>query len=255
MSGSPQFPKTIRILRHGQALHNVQRGYPHRDPPLTEQGFAEAAFASKELSNNLPELVICSPMTRTIQTALTAIPSLSSTNTSNSVSGSESSNPRLEIWPDLREAHDAICNLGVPKTQLANAFQAQIALDLTRCREEWDYEAHSEEAATIRALRVREELSTRPENNILLVTHRAFIKYLVDSSRFENGEMRSFILQSDTLLLPAPSTHQMVSESSDPDSSGSSQMEYVNVRKRCSPIGNSIKTYVRSQMPQRACGP
>ncbi|KAJ7073829.1 histidine phosphatase superfamily [Mycena amicta] len=202
--------KRIRILRHGQAIHNVQRGYPHRDPPLTEQGLAEALRASSALSKDPPELVICSPMMRTIHTALVAVPSLLPTGTA-SAGGDFHSDPsalqpipKLEVWPDLREAHGAICNLGVSRAKLAAVFESQITLDLSLCSEEWDYEVHSKEEAKRRAERVRKALAQRTERDILLVTHRAFIKYLVETPRFENGEMRTCSLSSDGFLSAHP---------------------------------------------------
>ncbi|KAJ7453085.1 phosphoglycerate mutase-like protein [Mycena latifolia] len=167
-------PKKIHILRHGQAIHNVQRGYPLRDPPLTDQGLAEASAVSMSFQ---PDLIICSPMVRTIQTTLAVFPDLLSPGHSKTA---------LEIWPDLREAHDAICNKGVPRAKLAAAFPG---LDFSCCREEWDYEAHSDEVAIQRAKRVRAALAERPEQNILLVSHRGFIDYLVSGPQFSNCGM------------------------------------------------------------------
>ncbi|KAJ7029414.1 hypothetical protein C8F04DRAFT_1265066 [Mycena alexandri] len=85
-------------------------------------------------------------MTRTIQTALATFPDLLAQNT-----------VALEIWPDLREAHDAVCN------QVKSG----------------DYEVHSAEAATCRAKRVRAALAERTERNILLRQH--------DLSREDDG--------------------------------------------------------------------
>lgn len=106
-------------------------------------------------------------MTRTIQTANAVFSDLMSPEFTITI----------EIWPDLREAHDAICNKGVPRAELSAAFPA---LDLSRCSDEWDYEPHSRPAATQRAEQVRKTLAERPEQNILLVTHRAFINYLIE---------------------------------------------------------------------------
>ncbi|KAJ6531062.1 phosphoglycerate mutase-like protein [Mycena capillaripes] len=187
MSISGASSKKILILRHGQAIHNVQRGYPFRDPPLTEQGLDEARAVSLGFR---PDLIICSPMTRTIQTALAVFPDLLSPEFTIAV----------EIWPDLREAHDAICNKGVPRTELSAAFPA---LDFSRCIDEWDYESHSRKSATQRAERVRKALAERPEQNILLVTHRGFINYLIQVAgpQFSNCELRSYTSGPDYTLV------------------------------------------------------
>ncbi|KAJ7766607.1 phosphoglycerate mutase-like protein [Mycena metata] len=176
--------KKIHILRHGQAIHNVQRGYPLRDPPLTAQGLAEARAVSLSFQ---PDLIICSPMTRTIQTALATFPHLLAQNPAS-----------LEIWPDLREAHDAVCNQGVSRAKMAAAFPQ---VDFSRCSEEWDYEVHSAEAATRRAKRVRAALAERTERNTLLVGHRGFIDYLVAGPRFSNCELRSYTFGPDHTLV------------------------------------------------------
>ncbi|KAJ6457399.1 phosphoglycerate mutase-like protein [Mycena vitilis] len=176
--------KKIHILRHGQAIHNVQRGYPFPDPPLTDRGLDEARAT---VVNFQPDLIICSPMTRTIQTTLALFPDLLSR-----------SAIALEIWPDLREAHDAICNKGVQRAELSTAFPR---LDFSRCNEEWDYEPHSHETATRRAESVRAALAERPEQNILLVGHRGFINYLVAGPQFANCELRSYTLGPDNALV------------------------------------------------------
>jgi broad specificity phosphatase PhoE len=162
---------TIHILRHGQSLHNVQRGYPHRDPPLTELGSQQA--------NNVrlltePSLILVSPMTRTIQTALIVFGHLINTSPAKA---------ELQVWPDLREAHDAICNKGVSRTELAAKFPQ---VDLSACHEEWDYPPHNPDDAIVRAESVRYRLKelSHSYNNIVLILHRGFIAFLVQGDRF-----------------------------------------------------------------------
>jgi hypothetical protein len=97
--------KRIYIVRHGEAIHNVQRGYPFPDPPLTERGYAEA---SAIVIGFKPDLIVVSPMRRTIETAFAAF---------HTTLEADGSLP-IEIWPDLREAHDAICNRGSSLVEL-----------------------------------------------------------------------------------------------------------------------------------------
>jgi broad specificity phosphatase PhoE len=170
---------TIHILRHGQSLHNVQRGYPHRDPPLTELGSQQA--------NNVrlltePSLILVSPMTRTIQTALIVFGHLINTSPAKA---------ELQVWPDLREAHDAICNKGVSRTELAAKFPQ---VDLSACHEEWDYPPHNPDDAIVRAESVRYRLKelSHSYNNIVLILHRGFIAFLVQGDRFNVCEYRSY---------------------------------------------------------------
>ncbi|KAM6478540.1 phosphoglycerate mutase-like protein [Trichoderma sp. SZMC 28011] len=171
---------TIHIVRHGQALHNVDRGYPHRDPPLTQVGSQQA---SKVCLPAQPDLVIVSPMTRTIQTALIIFDQHLS---------SSSTNVELQVWPDLRETHDeAICNKGLSRADIAAKFPQ---FDFSACHEEWDYPPHSSEGAVVRAETVRKRLKelSRSYKNIFLVTHRGFIAFLAKGERFDVCECRSY---------------------------------------------------------------
>ncbi|TVY44852.1 putative phosphatase [Lachnellula subtilissima] len=159
---------TIHILRHGQSLHNIERDYPYRDPPLTEVG--------RQQARNLrlltePDLILISPMTRTIQTALLAF-------------GPLIDRVKVQICPDLREAHDAICNTGVGRAELTAKFPQ---FDFSACRETWDYLPHSVEHATLRAQDLRQHLSVLSNfyKNILIIAHRGFIAYLVEGSRYD----------------------------------------------------------------------
>lgn len=119
-------------------------------------------------------------MTRTIQTAFALFPS--------SLTGPDAI--PLLIWPDLRESHDAICNKGQSRAAMEMHFPH---LDFSRCTEEWDYEAHTVEGATSRAEAVRKELIELPGSDIVVIGHRGFIAFLVETGkRFNNCGTMSF---------------------------------------------------------------
>jgi broad specificity phosphatase PhoE len=188
---SESLSSRIHIIRHGQALHNVEHGYPHRDPPLTEAGQSATKHINLGLAAN-PDLVLISPMTRTIQTAINAFPFLLSN--SPSLPDQERHKPRVEvqIWPSLREAHDAICNKCLSRASLSHKFPS---FDFSECPEEWDsLPPHSVEAATKRAEDVRQRLKELSGKcrNIVVVTHRGFITFLVKGRRFETCERRAY---------------------------------------------------------------
>ena len=169
----------IHIIRHGEALHNIERGYPHRDPPLTKAGNASTKRVSLTVR---PDLILISPMTRTIETAINIFPFLTKPGPFDIPT---------QIWPDLREAHDAICNKGLSRSELASKFPQ---FDFSECHEEWDYPEHSVEGATARAERVRrrlKDLSTM-YNNIAVITHRGIKAFLVKGKRFGLAEMRAY---------------------------------------------------------------
>ena len=97
----------------------------------------------------------------------------------------------VEIWPDLREAHDAECNKGLSRVELATKFSQ---FDFSLCSEEWDYEGHTIEGATVRAERVRKRLKELAERyeNIFVITHRGFKAFLVKGKRFGLAETRRY---------------------------------------------------------------
>jgi broad specificity phosphatase PhoE len=169
----------VHIIRHGEALHNVERGYPYRDPPLTKAGNASTKRVSLTVR---PDLILISPMTRTIETAMNIFPFL--------IEPGPFDIP-TQIWPDLREAHDAICNKGLSRSELASKFPQ---FDFSECHEEWDYPEHSIEGATARAERVRRRLKdlSTTYNNIAVITHRGIKAFLVKGKRFGLAEMRTY---------------------------------------------------------------
>lgn len=177
---------TITIFRHGQSQHNVDRGYKYRDPSLTDLGIQQASEVQVPSD---PDLIVVSPMTRTIQTALFTFKGLRTY---------PKSHITVQIWPDLREAHDAICNKGVDRAELSAKFPQ---FDFCECHEQWDYEDHSHEAAVARAERVRRRLRdvSSSYRNIYVVTHRGFIAYLIQGERFETCELRQYRFASGDL--------------------------------------------------------
>lgn len=174
----------IHIVRHGQSLHNVERGYPHRDPPLTSAG-QEATKAIRIPAT--PDLIIISPMTRTIQTAMNIFPNIFDT-TPLPVD--------VQIWPDLRETYEAECNKGLSRKDIATRFPE---LDFTGCPEEWSHPPHTAAGASLRAESVRRRLKdlSKVYSHIVLITHRGFIGFLVGGDRFEVCESRSYRFAAD----------------------------------------------------------
>lgn len=136
---------------------------------MTELGIQQSEAVALPI---IPDLVVCSPMKRTIQTMYKVISKLKL-----------NEDPKIEIWPDLREATNAPYNDGSSKADISSAYPL---LDFTRCNEEWDYEENTEENVASRAAEVLKELKSRPETNILVVGHRVFFWYIVGGKRFVN---------------------------------------------------------------------
>ena len=63
-------PTVTILLRHGQTLMSVQKRYAGRsDVPLTDVGVQQAAAAAKRLTSAGLDVIVTSPLLRTVQTA------------------------------------------------------------------------------------------------------------------------------------------------------------------------------------------
>lgn len=68
-------PPTVILVRHGEAFHNVTQNYDLPDPGLTPLGKEQCVELESHLQNELPlsekiDVIISSPMVRTLQTTL-----------------------------------------------------------------------------------------------------------------------------------------------------------------------------------------
>ncbi|KAF2023285.1 phosphoglycerate mutase-like protein [Setomelanomma holmii] len=174
----------IYIVWHGEALHNVQRPYPHRDPPLTEAGMRATMAITLATS---PDLIIISPMTRTIQTAINVFPSLQQV---------DKFTAPVQIWPELREANDATCNKSHSRAGMQSRFPQ---FDFSECPEQWNYPEHTEEGAIARAECVRNRLHglSNKYRSIVVISHRGIIAFMVKGRRYNPAEFRSFRFATD----------------------------------------------------------
>ncbi len=69
---SDEIPTTIWFVRHGETTLTPTRkfsGVGPMDPPLTDIGIAQAAAIAKELAARKPDILIASPLMRTMMTA------------------------------------------------------------------------------------------------------------------------------------------------------------------------------------------
>jgi len=69
-SAGDQNTKDIHLIRHGQALHNVSENWSIPDPILTDLGNFQASNLRNTFHNISVNLIVTSPLRRTIQTAI-----------------------------------------------------------------------------------------------------------------------------------------------------------------------------------------
>jgi broad specificity phosphatase PhoE len=120
---------------------------------ITERGYQEASAISVDFKS---DIIIVSPMRR-IETAFAAFTPV------------DTKEPiPIEVWPDLREAHDAACNHGSPVAVLQKEYPH---FDFSQCNSEWTCGKHTPSGAERRAERVRQRLKEHPAQKIVLIIH------------------------------------------------------------------------------------
>ncbi|KAF1967090.1 phosphoglycerate mutase-like protein [Bimuria novae-zelandiae CBS 107.79] len=201
-------PKKISIVRHGQGYHNVTHNYYLRDPLLTPLGHEQCTQLSATYPHhNSIDLVIASPIRRTIQTA------------------SFSFGPALVrrevpflLDPKLQElgSHDADRGLDVhdlkawlAETEKEGAGKVPFhwnKIDTSAVEEGWNskkgYWAYEANAIYTRAADMRNALFGRSEDHVVLVTHGAIAHFLTEDwevedpmlgTNWSNCEVREFV--------------------------------------------------------------
>jgi broad specificity phosphatase PhoE len=159
------------LLRHGQSEFNLAFTQTRRDPGipdpgLTPLGHAQAAAAAVELAAFGIERIIASPYTRALQTAAPIARALGVT---------------VSVTPAVRERYAFSCDIGSPRTALAQAWPGH---DFTHFTEQWWPDVHEPEAAVVaRAQAFRAEMAADPRwERTLVVSHWGFILCMTGTS-------------------------------------------------------------------------
>ena len=220
--------KLVHFVRHAQGFHNISplkiQQRPH-DARLTPEGEAQCAALQAATAALRPALVVASPLTRTLQTATLCF------EPQREAAGA----PPLTALEGVRETCNFLCDGRRPLSQIRPEFPA---VDFGGCADDADalwasYEAKygnqmsygkHRESADLPALAMRSRrafawLGARPEREIVLVSHCAFLQAIfgrIDgrdgrppclfdyggdrdleawlAAPFENCEMRSVLL-------------------------------------------------------------
>ncbi|KAK0704636.1 phosphoglycerate mutase family protein [Lasiosphaeris hirsuta] len=171
-------PSTIYLIRHAESAHNVTKDFTLRDPGLTPLGHTQAAA----LATTFPALdtvavILASPLTRTIETALAAFGGLLA----------DPEDVRVILDPNLQERSDLPCDTGSAPADLSARFPA---LDFGDLGDEWyrkegvytaDDAAVAARAAAVRGILC--ELAgalgdAEGRRDVAVVTHGVFMKFL-----------------------------------------------------------------------------
>lgn len=208
-------PKIIYLVRHGQSTHNAHlfaeegadlNDSRYIDAALTSRGEYQARDLLPELERLDPDLLVCSPLSRAIQTCLLACQRISKP---------------LIVNPLCAERVAYACDIGRPVEVLRNDFP-DLNYELVQPPEAWWWMPEELEDRTTtgslallkkhpvgaykdceplgslqkRATEFRQWLLQRPEQKIAVFAHGVFLTmFLGDNSiRLRNGELKEVFL-------------------------------------------------------------
>ena len=198
--------KIIHFVRHAQGFHNVfpmgQRAMIHdpscHDAKLTEHGIQQCDELQRKSSALRPELVVASPLTRTLQTAERCFGPQR-----------KASGAKLLALELVRETVNYYCDGRRSLTVIAKDLGFEGVVDFSECTSDHDeiwaayerklgpHETHQglRETADLHALHARAVaavawIGSRPEREIVVVSHAAFLHHLFGfGPAGENGDL------------------------------------------------------------------
>eukprot|EP01065_Artemidia_motanka_P011709 TRINITY_DN16370_c0_g1_i1.p1 TRINITY_DN16370_c0_g1~~TRINITY_DN16370_c0_g1_i1.p1 ORF type:complete len:256 (+),score=46.50 TRINITY_DN16370_c0_g1_i1:127-894(+) len=204
--------KIVHFVRHGQAYHNLfaemyreqghdldstgEKGGPTPytrpelvDPPLTEKGRQQAKDAFRIASETSPELIVSSPLRRAVETCVMAY-------------RGHSGVPRV-FHEDVREqAGKHTCDKRRDTEEIVAEFPLFDASAIPERDVLWTEVRESKKELADRGASFMQWLKARPERNIAVVTHSAWLAALLNcvvdcsgcpeyAAWFGTGELRS----------------------------------------------------------------
>ncbi|KAI1098772.1 phosphoglycerate mutase-like protein [Jackrogersella minutella] len=182
-------PPTLIFVRHAQARHNAEKNFVLPDPDLTELGHEQCADLRKSLMENplarQAELIIVSPLRRTVQTALRSVDWLIEEGI------------KIEADASWQENSVKPCDTGSPINKITEEFPLVdfSKVDLVFPDKTSPAASHyhfTKTALLVRAQAALKKLYERPEKVILVVSHSAFLRLAVSGYWYFNADYRIF---------------------------------------------------------------
>eukprot|EP01006_Ploeotia_vitrea_P055391 TRINITY_DN67992_c2_g1_i1.p1 TRINITY_DN67992_c2_g1~~TRINITY_DN67992_c2_g1_i1.p1 ORF type:complete len:206 (+),score=18.35 TRINITY_DN67992_c2_g1_i1:40-657(+) len=176
----------IYAIRHGQAEHNLdpRNGWRIPDPSLTALGRSQAQSIGTKLRakfDNGEVKIFCSPLRRTIQTAMEAFPGHT-----------------LHLRESLQETADVPSDRGSSIQKLRHEFGSII--DTSHLSLDWETkpkEGRKEKFLNVELPEIETELRSLSVVGVLVVHHGVMREWL--GADFKNGEARLYEVHQHTM--------------------------------------------------------
>ncbi|KAI1760355.1 phosphoglycerate mutase-like protein [Hypoxylon sp. FL1150] len=182
----------VILIRHGEALHNIDNDWDLPDPLLTAKGIEQSKVLGAELEANFPYAqdecrILVSPLRRTLQTVHYSLQWL------------RDRGVPVEVRAEWQETSSNPCDIGDDPSVLQKEWPELdfSSLDPIYPQKIGLYES-SEAAYRKRASFARRWLFKRPEKCIVVVTHSGFLKRTVQGPKYKNVEYRTYELVEDS---------------------------------------------------------
>ncbi|KAK0707822.1 histidine phosphatase superfamily [Lasiosphaeris hirsuta] len=188
-------PPTLILVRHAEALHNATRDWFIHDPVLSELGRQQCAELKDHMITKIPseievDLIIVSPMIRTLETALLSF------------------GPFIEQGVPIRahagwqETTAKPCDTGTPISQLEAQFPQVDFSGVDPVFPDKTSPAgaaykFSKQAIMARGHSCLRELYNRPEKVIVVVSHSGFLKRGISGHYYFNADYRIFDFETE----------------------------------------------------------
>jgi broad specificity phosphatase PhoE len=194
-------PPTLLLVRHAQALHNATQDWSIHDPKLTELGEQQSRELHESLKaskiGNEVELIVVSPMRRTLQTATIGFDWMIKKGT------------KVMLDANWQENADKPCDTGNKISVMEAEFpQYDFSTvdpsypDKTTNLSSNPY-AFTEKAILARGQTCLKALYDRPEKVIAVVSHSGFLRTAVCNRMFFNADWRVFTFDDDAMAKSA----------------------------------------------------
>lgn len=195
--------KIVHVIRHGQAEHNVHKKFlQRRDTRLTAHGEMQARALRLLMRNLNAKVVVTSPILRALQTtqALSFQGPIVVVPEAREVAGWTANrpiDPRMATEGVLFNEYGAYDWSSVTKSRKqagsASKYQRGLWDQDVPPRKRWSTTARVRQ----RARKLTKYLQTRPEDDIVLVSHGEFLMSLTGDSYMGNCEVRTYSVRGD----------------------------------------------------------
>ncbi|ORY65847.1 histidine phosphatase superfamily [Pseudomassariella vexata] len=179
-------PPTVILIRHGEALHNIDDDWQLRDPVLTDEGVAQCKRLAQELKSKYSfttedTLIVVSPFQRTLQTFRHGLGWL------------QEQGVPVKVRAEWQEVTAHPCDVGLEFAEIAPQWPD---LDFSELDPVYPAKTgiyqYSEEVLLQRAHLARSWLFERKEKLVIVVTHSGFLKRTVKGTKYANTEFRTY---------------------------------------------------------------